>query len=96
MRVRESMNNDKEKLLDIERQKVEIGKQKLQLLIQDNERKEKEENDFDRLFLLTLLPNLKKVPEKEKTNVKMKLQRVLHEAIYGSTDDTSVYRPFEN
>ena len=96
MRVRESMDNETEKLLDIEREKVEIEKQKLQLLIQDNERKEKEENDFDRLFLLTLLPSLKKIPEKEKTNAKIKLQRVLHEAIYGYTDDTSVYRPWEN
>ena len=55
-----------ENLHAIDKEKVEIEKQKLQLLLRDNERTKKEENNSDRLFLLSLLPISKTVPEREK------------------------------
>ena len=95
-RSRDQMENEPEALIAIEKEKVEIEKQKLQLLQQDNERREREENDSDRHFLLSLLPMLRKVPEREKTNVEIRFKQVLHEAVYRNSTESVIYRPWKN
>ena len=55
-----------EKLMMFEKEKIEIEKEKLQLLAKDNEKREREGNDPDQLFLLSLLPLIRKVPERER------------------------------
>ena len=89
-RLKYITENEREKFICIEREKVEMEKQRLQLLIQDNKKREREENDSDRLFLLSLLPCFKKIPEREKSSVKIKFQRILYETIYGSSDDSNI------
>ena len=89
-RIRDCMENDTEQHICIEKEKVQIEKQRLHLLIKDNEKREREENNSDRLFLLSMLPSLNKIPERDKSSVKIKFQRILHETIYGSTDDSNI------
>lgn len=45
----------------------------------------KENDDPDRLFLLSLLPHLKTIPEEIRLNVKMELMQVLRNANYSLT-----------
>ena len=90
------MESEPEALIAIEKEKVEIEKQKLQLLQKDNERREREENDSDRHFLLSLLPILRQVPKREKTNVKIRVKHVWHEAVYGNSTESAIYRPWKN
>ncbi len=68
-------------LLEIERERLEVEKQKLQLLIEDVRRRQSEENDADRHFLLSLLPILRQVPMREKFQVQVCIQETLREAL---------------
>eukprot|EP00795_Rhopilema_esculentum_P009092 gene9092-16747_t len=92
-RRRDQRDGEAEGLIAIQMEKVDIEKHKLQLLLQDNDRREREENDFDRHFVLSLLPMLKKIPERERTGVEIRLKQVLHEAVYGNFNEFATYRP---
>ena len=69
----------------IDKEKVEIEREKVQLLIEDNRRREAEDNDADRHFLLSLL---RRVPEEKKTSVKIRVQEILHEGVFLGKDDS--------
>ena len=90
------VENETEKLMMFEKERIEIEKEKLQLLAKDNEIREREENDPDRLFLLSLLPLIRKVPERVKIDVKIKFQKLLQEALFSSSDNTNIYRPWDD
>ena len=75
-------------LVAIEKEKVEIEREKVQLLIEDNQRREAEDNDADRHFLLSLLPLLRRVPEEKKTSMKIRVQEILHEGVFLGKDDS--------
>ena len=79
-----------------EKERIKIEKEKLQLLAKDNEIREREESDPDRLFLLSLLPLIRKVPERVKIDVKIKFQKLLQEALFSSSDNTNIYRPWDD
>lgn len=50
-----------------------------------------ENDDPDRLFLLSLLPHLKAVPEESRLNVKMDLMQVLRNASYSVSRDQKIF-----
>ena len=71
--------------LEIERR--EIDKQKSQLLIEENCRRKREEDDADRHFLLSLLPSLSKVPEHKKLAIRIRIYEILREALFQEKED---------
>lgn len=50
-----------------------------------------EGEDPDKLFLISLLPHLKAVPEEARLNVKMDLMQVLRNASYGASSDQKIF-----
>ena len=89
------MEIDADKLVGIKKEIVEIKKQKLQLLVKDSGKREREENDLDKLFLVSLLHSLKRIPERQKSNLKIKLQPTMHEGTHGSCNDEEYNRSWK-
>ena len=75
---RKKLKQDIDKdLVIIKTDKLEIEKQNLQLLVEDGHRREAEDNDADRHFLLRLLPLLWKMPDEPKTLLKIGIHEAL-------------------
>ena len=77
----------------IEKEKLEVEKQKIQLLTDDNKRREREDNDADRQYLLSLLPLLSKVLEHKKLKLKNRLQEIFQEFIFEDGENRVEFCP---
>ena len=83
------MNNAN--LIQMEREKLEVKRQKVQLLIEDRRRREREENNSDRHFLLSLLPILRQVPENKRLLAQIRLQEALQDVLLQEGESNERY-----
>ena len=84
---------DNDRLIEIEKEKLEVAEQKVQFLIEENNRREREDSNAHRHYLLSLLPLLAKVPKNKKLKLKNRIQYTFHEFIFEDGEERLEYRP---
>lgn len=73
--------NKKSKTISVQQQLVNIEKDKMEWFKKSTE----DDDDADRHFLLSLLPQMKSLPPKKLSELKLKYLTLLHEAAYAET-----------